>query len=103
MHNLIASSVIKCQKLPIIFNMANNSLIHIILEVLKNPSVIVTAVLCMIAMNLSCYIVRYRKTPKTKKSRNFSAPAPAKPSETAKDDSSNASGEGTGDDEYASE
>lgn len=83
--------------------MANNSLIHIILEVLKNPSVIVTAVLCMIAMNLSCYIVRYRKTPKTKKSRKIPTPSPAKQSEAAKSDSQNASEEGTGDDAHASE
>lgn len=58
--------------------MTNLTLMQIIIDVLKNPKVIVCAVVCMIAMNLSCYIVRYRKKPVVKKTR-FVAPAASAP------------------------
>lgn len=62
--------------------MVDQSLIHVILEVLKDPRVIVTAIICFVAMDLACYIVRYRKKTKIRK-RKIVAAAPAAPTTNA--------------------
>lgn len=55
--------------------MVDQSLIHVILEVLKDPRVIVTAIVCFVAMDLACYIVRYRKKTKVRRRKIVAAPA----------------------------
>lgn len=72
--------------------MSDQSIIHIILEVLKDPRVIVAAVVCLIAMDLSCYVVRYRKKPKIKRPKASSQPKPA----AQKTDAASAGQEGEG-------
>lgn len=63
--------------------MTQPTLIQIIISVLKEPKVIIAAVVCMIAMDLSCYIVRYRKKSKPVKTKPVVAAAPAPAAEEA--------------------
>lgn len=75
--------------LPIIDDMASQSLVQIILEVLKDPRVIVTAIICFVAMDLSCYIVRYRKKPKARKRKPVAPQVSTQNAEPDADDSAN--------------
>lgn len=70
--------------------MVDKSLIHVILEVLKDPRVIVTAIICFVAMDLACYIVRYRKKTKVRR-RKIVAATPAAPTANANSSSADSS------------
>ncbi|MBQ0050633.1 MAG: hypothetical protein KBT11_01050 [Treponema sp.] len=76
--------------------MAQQSLISLILAVLKDPRVIITAVITFLAMDLSCYVVRYRKKAAPVKKKSFAAPAPVP--ESSEDDGGD-DGDDGGDDE----
>lgn len=81
--------------------MVNQSLIHVILEVLKDPRVIVTAIICFVAMDLACYIVRYRKKTKVRRHKIVSA-APAASTANANAASTDASASGSPSEEATS-
>lgn len=70
--------------------MVDQSLIHVIFEVLKDPRVIVTAIVCFVAMDLACYIVRYRKKTKVRR-RKIVAAAPAASTTNANSSSADSS------------
>lgn len=71
--------------------MVDQSLIHVILEVLKDPRVIVTAIVCFVAMDLACYIVRYRKKTKVRRRKIAAAPVAPTANENAASADSSAS------------
>lgn len=78
--------------------MANQSLMQIILQIIKDPRVIITMLSCLILMNFACYIAHYRKKPKFRRGKPNIAAAASKPKEPA----SNAGESSAGDDEDSS-
>ena len=61
-------------------------IIPVVIAVLTNKKVIITAVVVFLYLDFCSYIVRYRKKPKPTKKKIVSAPAPAPAEQASSED-----------------